>query len=285
MKKWLLHLLGGWVTVTIGLFLATVAGTIAKEQFDIVRNGQLLIQATVMSLIIIPMIMFLYKQLYRWIGKPKNPVYSFKRGHYFIIGFLLVAALATIGLYIASALDLIEVEQWHEPQYWISALLFNMLIAFFYEALPEEFALRGFIYDVLRHRFAAWLSVILQTVLFVAFSIVVSLLQVIVGMSTVEGIFNIPNMILLLLFGISLALIRVLTESLWASIGFHLGYLIIARFFIMPNEYGATPIVTFQDTIMHGVGSSFLVMVIILGAILILIISLGIKRLWKRVEV
>lgn len=72
MKKWLLHLLGCWVTVTIGLFLATVAGTIAKEQFDIVRNGQLLIQAAVMSLIIIPMIMFLYKQYYQWIGRPKT---------------------------------------------------------------------------------------------------------------------------------------------------------------------------------------------------------------------
>lgn len=282
MKKGLLLLLGGWATVTVGLFLATVAGTIAEEQFAIVGNGQLVIQATVMSIIIVPIIIYLYQQLYRLIGKPERPVYSLIRGHYFFTGFFLAAALAVVGLFIASALGWIEIEQWHQPQDWIGALLINMLIAFFYEALPEELALRGFVYDVLRHRFAVWLSVLAQTLLFVAFSIGVSLLQVIVGMSTVESIFIIPHMILLFFFGIALALTRVWTGSLWAAIGFHLGYLAMARFFMMPTEYGAPPIVIFQDLIMDGVGSSFLTMLIILGAIFILLVFLGIKYLWKK---
>jgi uncharacterized protein len=284
MKKWLLYLLGGWATVTVGLFLATVAGTIAEEQFAIVDNGQLLIQAAIMSIVIIPIIIYLYQQLYKLIGKPEDPVYSLKQGHYLFTGFFLAAGLAVVGLFITSALGWIEIEQWHEPQYWTGALLINMLIAFFYEALPEELALRGFVYDVLRHRFSVWLSVLAQTLLFVAFSIGVSLLQVIVGMSTVESIFMIPHMILLFFFGIALALIRVWTGSLWAAIGFHLGYLAMARFFMMPTEYGVPPIVSFQDTLMYGVGASFLTMVIILGAIFILLVFLGIKRLWKKNE-
>lgn len=282
MKKWIWYLVGGWATVTIGLFLAVVAGTIAEEQFAIVGNGRRLIQAIVMSIIIVPTILYLYQQLYKRIVKPEKPTYSLKRAHHIFTGFFLAVLLAVVGLYIASVLGWIEIDQWHAPQYWIGPLLLNMLIAFFYEAFPEELALRGFIFDVLRHRFAVWLSVLAQTLIFILFSIGVSLLQVIVGMAPVESIFNVPHMILLFLFGIALALIRVWTVSLWASIGFHLGYLAMARFFMMPIEYGVSPIVTFQDNIMNGIGANFLVMITILGAIFILLVILGSKWIWKK---
>lgn len=282
MKKWFWYLFGGWATVTIGLFLAVVAGTIAEEQFAIVGNGRQLIQAVVMSIIIVPTILYLYQQLYKRIKKPENPVYSLARAYHLFTGFFLAVVLAVFGLYIASTLGWIEIDQWHRPQNWIGALLLNMVIAFFYEALPEELALRGFIYDVLRQRFAVWLSVLAQTVIFILFSCGVSFLQVIVGMAPVESIFNIPHMILLFFFGIALALIRVWTGSLWDSIGFHLGYLAMARFVMMPIEYGAPPIVTFQDTVMSGGGASILMMVIILGAIFILLGILIGRQFWKK---
>lgn len=281
MKKWLFFLLGGWATVTVGLFLAVVAGTIAEEQFAI-QGGRLIVQAVVMSVIVVPIIFYLYGQLHKWIGKPENPAYSLKRAHHLFTGFFFAAGLAVAGLFLAGALDWVEIEQWHEPQYWIGALLLNMLIAFFYEALPEELALRGFVYDVLRQRFTVWLSVLTQTLIFVLFSIGVSLLQVIVGMAAVESLFNIPHMMLLFFFGIALALLRIGTGSLWAAIGFHLGYLAMARFLMMPAEYGAPPIVTFTDKIMQGIGASLLVMFIVLGAIIIQLLYFGIKRFGKK---
>jgi len=284
MKKWLLLLLGGWATATIGLLLATIAGTIAEEQFSIAGNGRLLIQAAVMSIIIVPMIIYLYQQLYKLTGKPKKPVYSLKRAHHFFTGFFFAVALGLLGLFIANGLGWIEIEEWHAPQYWIGALFLNMFIAFFYEALPEELALRGFVYDVLRHRFAVWLSVLTQTLLFVLFYVGIIFLQAIIGMGSFDIVLMIPQMILLFFFGIALALIRVWTGSLWASIGFHLGYLAIARFVMWPIEYhGGSPIVTFQDTIMYGVGANFIMMVIMLGAIFILlVVLLGKKFLGKK---
>lgn len=282
MKKWFSLLLSGWATVTVALFLASITGEIAEEQFLITGDGRQIIQAIVMSIIVIPIILFLYKQLHKLTGKVEKPSYSLKRGHHFFTGFFIAIGLAIIGLFIASAFGWIDIEQWHAPQYWIGALFLNMLIAFFYEALPEELALRGLIYDVLQHRFAVWVSIFAQTLVFVFVAFSVNLLQVFIGMNPVETLlFSIPQMILLFFFGIALALIRVWTGSLWAAIGFHLGYLAMARFIMMPNEYGAPPIVTFQDTIMPLAGASFLIIVIVLGAILILLTLLIIRRLRK----
>ncbi len=262
--------------------MATFAGSIVEDQLLMTRDGRFIVQAVVMSLIVVPSILYVYQRLYRVTGKPTRPVYSLKRAHHFFTGFFLVIGLFFVGLFISSSLGWLTIDQWHASQYWIGAFLFNMLIAFFYEALSEELALRGFVFDVLRHRFTVWFSVFIQTLLFVGVSIGFSVLQVIVGMVPLENIFIIPSMILLFFFGIALALMRIWTDSLWASIGFHLGYLEISRFLIMPTEYGAPPIMTFQDTITYGAGASFLIMFIILGASFILLILLGTKRMQKN---
>jgi hypothetical protein len=280
LKKTFSILLGGWAAVTVGLFLAVVAGNVAEAQFSITRNGRLIIQAVVMSMIVVPAVLYLYKQLYRRIGQVETPSYSIKKAPHFFTGFLFATGLAIIGLIVANGLDLIEVDQWHAPDYWIGALFLNMLIAFFYEALPEELALRGLIFDVLRNRFAVWLSVIIQTFIFVTVSVGVSLLQAVFGMTAID-ITMLPQLMLLFVFGIALALIRIYTGSLWAAIGFHLGYLAMARFLILPAGYGAPPIVTFQET-MYGLGSLLIIAVIMFGSIIILLFLLVIKRTQKN---
>ncbi|AXF57131.1 CPBP family intramembrane glutamic endopeptidase [Salicibibacter kimchii] len=282
MKNWFVLLLGAWATATIGIFLAVIAGDISEEQFRITGDGRQIIQATVMSVIIIPIILFLYRRLHKLTGKPNKPAYSFKRSHHFFTGFFLATVLAVISLFTASMIGWIDINQWHAPQYWISALLINMLIAFFYEALPEELALRGFVYDVLKHRFAVWLSIFAQSLVFVFFAFGHHILQVIVGMEPIEIILlSIPSYVLFFVFGIALALIREWTGSLWAAVGFHLGYLVMARFLIMPEEYGAPPIVSYQDTFMYLVGALFMITGIMLGGILLFLLFLLIKRLLR----
>lgn len=282
MKLKISLMFAGWATVVIGLFLATLAGSIAEEQFMITGNGRQFVQAVVMSVIIVPIVLYLYKQFHKHIRKDENPPYSMKRSLHFFTGFLFVTGLGFAGLFIAHTLGWISIEQWHAPNGWVSALLINMLIAFFYEAFPEELALRGLVYDVLRHRFAIWLSILAQTFIFVLVALSVLVLQAIFGMVTFESIlFSMPNFILLFFFGIALALIRECTGSLWSAVGFHLGYLALARFVFMPNEYGAPPIVTFQDTIGYGIGAMFLIAMVILGAILTLLILFTASR-WRR---
>ncbi len=278
MKKWGLYLFGGWITVTLGLFLAVLAGTIAESQFDLSGNTRKMIQAVVMSIIVVPVICRLYQQ----IGK-KETAYTLSRLPHFLTGFFLVISLAIASLLSFDAIGLITLEQSHTPLTWVSALLLNMLIAFFYEALPEELAVRGLIYDTLRLRLSVWQSVLVQALLFIAFSACISLLLVMTGMSPTATIAALPSQLILhFFFGIALALIRVWTGSLWAAIGFHLGYLLVARFLLMPIEYGVPPIVTYQDTIVQGVGASLAIMTIILGAICFLLIFIGIKKVRKR---
>ncbi|WP_040981111.1 CPBP family intramembrane glutamic endopeptidase [Oceanobacillus jeddahense] len=277
MKNKYIFLLGGWATATIGLFLATVAGTIAEEQFLITRNTRLIIQAAVMSIIVVPIILRLYVKFHKETRQTQNPAYSIKRSHHFFTGFLFVMSLAFAGLFMANAFGWLEIEQWHNPSSWLSAFLINMLIAFFYEALPEELALRGLIFDTLRERFATWISVIMQTLIFLAFSLGVNILQTLVGMGSLN-ITIISNLVLFFIFGIALALIRVFTGSLWASIGFHLGYLEMTRFLVMPTEYGAQPVVSFQENIPYGGNMFFIIGVMLFGAIFILLLLLSIRR-------
>ncbi len=89
--------------------------------------------------------------------------------------------------------------------------------------------MRGLLYDVLRHRFVAWLAVLLQTMLFLSVPIAVSQIQALVGLAP-GNVITMHYIILILCFGICLQLLRLLTGSLWTSIGFHLAYLEIARF-------------------------------------------------------
>lgn len=279
MKKQLLLLFSGWITVTVGLFLAVLVGRFSKEQFSISGDSQLIVQAVVMSGIVVPITLYLYQKLFKITGVPKTTVYSLKRVQHVITGMFLAIVLALIGILIADIFGWIKIQEWYSPEYWGSALLLNAIIAFFYEALPEELVLRGFVFDVLLHRINAWLTVIIQTLVFLAFSIGVSTLQVIIGIAPIESIFNIPHLVLLFFFGLALAFIRLWTGSLWASIGFHLAYLELARFLIMPLEYGVPPIMIFQDTIMRGVGASFIITVMILGANFALLLLIIIKNL------
>ncbi|MFP7416936.1 CPBP family glutamic-type intramembrane protease, partial [Priestia filamentosa] len=129
------------------------------------------------------------------------------------------------------------------PNQWFTALLINMGIAILYEALPEELALRGMVYDVLRHRFVAWLAVLFQTLLFLSIPIAVNQVQAIVGLAPGNSI-NISYILVILCFGICLQLLRLWTRSIWTTMGFHLTYLEISRFAISQNGYDVPPMVT-----------------------------------------
>ncbi|MFD1068210.1 CPBP family intramembrane glutamic endopeptidase [Oceanobacillus locisalsi] len=277
MKNKYIFLLGGWATATVGLFLATVAGTIAEEQFLITENARQIIQAAVMSAIVVPIILRLYTKLHKQTGPIQKPAYSIKRSHHFFTGFFFVTGLAFAGLFLASTLGWLEIEQWHAPSSWFYPFVLNMMIAFFFEALPEELALRGLVFDTLRERFATWVSVIMQTLIFMAVALGANILQTLVGIGSLS-ITIISNLVLFFIFGIALALIRVYTGSLWASIGFHLGYLEMTRFLVTPTEYGAQPIVSFEENLPYGSNIFFIIGVMLFGAIIILLFLLSIRK-------
>ncbi|MDQ0174669.1 CPBP family intramembrane glutamic endopeptidase [Bacillus chungangensis] len=277
-RKWILLLLAGWITITGGLFLSGQTGTIAEQQFGYNRQ---LIQGLVATGLVVPLILYLYQHVYRLTGvKPKKPVYSWKSGYHFITGVLLAIVLTSLGFMIATSQGWIIIEQWHTPDHWFAALLINSLIAFLFEALPEELALRGMIYDVLRHRFSTWLAVLFQTLLFVCVPIAMALMSGIVGL-TFENV-PLAYIILILCFGICLQLLRLWTGSLWTTIGFHIAFLEINRFVIIGSdeEYNP-PIVTYHESVL-GAGGLITLTMLVIGGIIVSLFILGTKRFIRK---
>lgn len=279
--KWIKLLLVGWSTLVASLFLASLSGELSAQLFDESRDFQNFIKGLVMSGLVVPIVLYLYQHVYRMTGvKPSTPVYSWKRLYHLFTGVFIAIALVSLGFIIAGYQGWIIIEEWHVPNQWYGALLINIIFAFFYEALPEELGLRGLLYDVLRQRFATWLSVLLQTLLFVAVTIAVDLIQALVGLTPGVSI-NIGYIILIFCFGICLQLLRLWTGSLWTSIGFHLAYLEIMRFAISPNQYGVSPIITYSESV-PGLGALISVSIMVIGGIIVSLVILGVKRLiWK----
>jgi hypothetical protein len=160
---------------------------------------------------------------------------SFQGIIHFIIGVCLALGLAILGFLFASWKGWIHITQWHITPELIGSIALNIMFAFLYEALPEETALRGFVYSTLRLKLSAFLSFLGQLGLFVLVPITVSYLQVWSGMETGNQI-TVDYIILLICFGTTLQLLRNFTQSLWASIGFHLTYLEISRLVILQRE-------------------------------------------------
>lgn len=270
-QKWGLLLFLGTLTVIIGLFLAIITGEIFYKNAETISVGQQLIQAIVMSAIIVPITYLLYKQIHQ--DGEDEPSYARSKIPHFFTSFLLAGSLTFISLFILHAFGWITITKWYAPSTWISALLLNMFIAFLYEAFPEELVIRGFIYDVLRIRLSVWKTIIAQAFIFVIFSATITLLLVSVNLSPIEALFALPSQLILhFFFGITLGLVRARTGSLWAAVGFHLGYLALVRFVVMPTEYGAPPILTFEDHIENGVGGFLTIACIIFGSMIILLL-------------
>ncbi|KJB85782.1 hypothetical protein AZ66_22665 [Paenibacillus sp. E194] len=283
-KKWIGLLFAGWATLVGALFLASSSGDVTVQLFGPSMYAQYVVKGLVMSGLIVPIILYLYQRLYRMTGvNPKTPVYSWKRGYHFITGALLAIALAALTLIIASSQGLIVIEEWHTPDQWVAALLINVCFAVFYEALPEELGLRGFLYDVLRHRFPAWLSVLLQTLLFVCLTTAVALIQAFVGLTPGVSL-DISYIVIIFCFGIGLQLLRLWSGSLWASIGFHLTYLEILRFVIWPNQYRVPPILTYQES-EPGLTGLFAIGMMQIGSIIVSLVILSTIRIIRKKQI
>ncbi|WP_229717027.1 CPBP family intramembrane glutamic endopeptidase [Paenibacillus aceti] len=280
-KKWMLLLLAGWITLVAGLFLSGLSGDAVGQWFGFSIRSQQLVQGFVMSVLVVPITLYLYQRVYRMAGgKPETPEYSWKRLHHLIIGMFLAIALVSLSVLIACSLGWIDTVKWNPLEQWSAALLFNIVFAFFYEALPEELGLRGMLYDILRHRFSAWLSVLLQTLLFVSFPVAVNLLQMLVGFPP-GGPLSIGYIILIFCFGICLQLLRLWTSSLWASIGFHLTYLEMMRFVVSSNQEGKPAIINFHESTPEYFALLSVTMIII-GSILVSLVILGAKHFIRR---
>ncbi len=99
-------------------------------------------------------------------------------------------------------------------------------LVFLYEALPEELLFRGYLYRNLADRLPRWAAVGAQAGLFTAFGVAIG----------AAG--SIDRLVLFVTFALTLGILRVVTESVWACIGYHLAFQTVSQWLSAGHRIG-----------------------------------------------
>lgn len=230
-RSWLAITALGWLAMTLGLFTATVAGNAVRAS-SATDNEISVVQALTAALLIVPAVCLIQRR-FRLTARllPLTPAAFL----HMLGGAASALLMGGLGFIITGALGWTTITAWHFSVDLLLAVAFNTCIAFLYEALPEELSMRGIVYSGLRLRLPAFAAYGAQVLLFVLVPVTVNQLQAWSGLDRGSSI-NAEYVIMLLCYGTMLQLWRSLTGSLWASIGFHVAYLEIARFVILQQD-------------------------------------------------
>ena len=129
----------------------------------------------------------------------------------FLTGFALwlVPALATFAV-----LTLLGVRWSLGAGVGRAALLVGLLLVavLVSEAIPEELVFRGHVTDVLSERLGGWLIIIVQAALFTGFAL------------ALRGWTGVPDLSLFAGMGVAFGYLRMVTGTVWTSIGFHTAF-------------------------------------------------------------
>ncbi|MER0467938.1 CPBP family intramembrane glutamic endopeptidase [Bacillus cabrialesii subsp. cabrialesii] len=268
--KWLGPVLLSWGTFVFALFFATLVGSMASQAgaSKLLKQG---IQAGIVTLMTVSLLYILLKRM------SSRPFCSIGLSGWrqaipkAIMGAVYVIVLSGSGFAIAHLLGWIKITQFHFSVHLVTALLLNMMIAFFYEAFPEELTFRGTVYYALNRRCNCFMALLLQPILFVLAPITVSGLQYIAGIESPA--ITLDYIVLLLSFGFILQLLRIVSGSLWTSIAFHLAFLENSRFFVLQ---GKERFITYEE-IVPGAGALFVIffMLLIVGTLLLIPVAIA----------
>lgn len=225
----------GWLSFVAALGLAVVV-TLAAQKYGFPVLAQQIILAVVTSSIAVPLIYLLRRHADNrpWSGLRLSSLPSGLP--YLLLGAGFLSTMMGVALLAGTLAGWIRVVDVHLPVETLLIILINIPIAFFYEAFPEEVTFRGYLYSNLRTRFGKWLALLLQIVLFVSAPVALTAALVAAGVGTWDLI-TIDYIVNLLAFGTALQLCRIFSGNLWMCIGFHLAWLEMVRFVIVPSDY------------------------------------------------
>lgn len=240
-----------WLLTLVALALAGWAGEFVQTTFGAGRYLRYGLQALIMSGLVVPGILWLRVNLDRapvsGLGLPGSgrAVRDMALG----IGLIALPLFATI--LFSKLFGWANVSVTDADGAW-TGLLFSMLTVFFFEALPEELAFRGYIYRNLNTRWSRWLAGAVAVVLFVLLPVVlVPIQEHILKMDVVVGgAFGLTAgyLITMAIFGSFVQYLRILTGTIWMGVGFHFAFVLLNRV-IGPRP---TDLIQFSDVVASG---------------------------------
>lgn len=154
------------------------------------------------------------------------------------------------------------------------AFLLNIIVAFLYEAFPEELLIRGVIFSELRKKFSFLPTLILLPLIF---TMIGNLSHLFTTLFTTGNLMFPPLSlsIQLYIFGIALQLYREYSNSVWPSVLFHLICLELTRYVFNQQN---NPIILFNESLAGSMLLIGLLLTMYLGSIITLSILLLLKR-------
>ena len=167
------------------------------------------VRAVLVCALVVPVVVLARRSLDRrpWEGLRLTSLRVGWRPLVFGMAFWLVAAGA--GLATMLALGWASISFGAPSGSLLLLALYLPVLVFLYEALPEELIFRGYFYRNLADRYARWVAVLAQAVLFTLWG------------AAIGAAGSVDRVILFFTFSVVLGVLRVITGNLWTSIGFH----------------------------------------------------------------
>jgi membrane protease YdiL (CAAX protease family) len=229
----------GWAVIFVALAFAGWFGQFGESHWGIAGKLRYGIQALIMAGITVPGILILRLRIDRrsiaGLGLPglKRSALWFALGSGIIIGpFLSLLILNSIFGWATMTLNTSSAA--------LSGLAAAVVTAFFFEALPEELAFRGYIYRNLSAKYQRWAAMLMTAGLFVLLpSLLVQVQRYVLGMEVSIGgadSLQIGYLITMAFFGLFTNYLRILSGTVWMSTGFHLFFLQMSRIFGMNDS-------------------------------------------------
>jgi hypothetical protein len=234
----LLLALAGWVLLGAGLGISVGIASALEQALDLTRLTVGLVQAVLMSAIVVPAIVLLRRRVDRrglaGLGVSARVLRPLAMG-------IAVGAGTGLAVWVPAWLaGWIRVDDL-DPILFAQFLLLNGIVLALYEALPEELALRGYMWTNLRDGWGLTVATLVTTALFPFLGLVVGPVQWVVttalgGTGAVPSVFPPGNdpivyIVQLVLFGLALVAARrvPVRGALLIAVAFHWTQLTVTR--------------------------------------------------------
>ena len=170
------------------------------------------VRALLTSALVVPLIFLARRYLDRrsWEGLRFTSLRTGWRWLLFGMVFWLVAV--GLGLVVTVVLGWTRISLGTPSVGILLLFLYLPVLVFLYEALPEELIFRGYLYRNLSARYARWVSVLAQAMLFTLWG------------AAIGAAGSVDRVVLFFTFSVALGILRVISGNLWATIGFHLAF-------------------------------------------------------------